>query len=442
MSNPPQVPRRAFAVMPKDRQQALLNKQKKEVPTSRSVSDFLESKIKEYRCDLDYIQCAHEGLVEALDTNLISATEFADALQPFMASARTVSHELKTLNLQRKIMEEDLEEQASNKRRRQGEPDVELLERAYVDSIMPKVMSATAQQQKDKELREHHFNASNFKRDVALYYGIPKGMAYCHLSGEWNAHDVKAAHLVPRSLTGDEISHLFGVRKIVLSDTRNALSLHKNLEIALDSGQIVIVPILEENHTTNPEKAPATDPSRWKCVLTDNSKRYQKALASPAKTWLWDEFDGKELKFRNQNRPAKRYLYFRFIITYIFCKKQSNDLFTKKVEAAARDFWPTPGPYLRKSMLRTLARSISGHELPPSLVDGKTFDDSQYVYEEHKTESAMVAAQDIYDAIIASVKTLPPDDESENATTQDPTEEEGYQSSDDDPVYEDTLEFL
>lgn len=187
------------------------------------MSDFLESKIREYNCDLAYIKCAHEGLLDALNANLISAPEFTEALLPFMASARTVSQELKTLSRQRKIMEEDLEEEASNKRRRQGEPDVELLERAYVDSIMPKVMSATAKQKKDKDFQEHRFNASNFKRDVTTYYGISKGTAYCHLSGEWNARDVKAAHLVPRSLTGDEISHLFGVRKILLSDPRNGI---------------------------------------------------------------------------------------------------------------------------------------------------------------------------------------------------------------------------
>ncbi|KAJ5496895.1 hypothetical protein N7463_008882 [Penicillium fimorum] len=60
-------------------------------------------------------------------------------------------------------------------------------------------------------------------------------------------------------------------------------------------------------------------------------------------------------------------------------------------------------------MLRTLARSISGHQLPESLVEDKTFQDSEHAEGDPGAESGIVAAQSIYEAMIASIKTSVPD---------------------------------
>ncbi|KAJ5384009.1 hypothetical protein N7517_001920 [Penicillium concentricum] len=422
--------------MPPDRQRALLEKDKREPQTCRSVSDFLESKIRDYKVDLDYIQCAHEGLLEARDADMLTGPEYVAALRPFMKSARSASQELKALSCQRKILEEDLEEQASVKRQRQGEPDIEILERAYIDSILPKVMAATAKPPKNKMIVGSQFNACNFKRDVNEYYGIPKKKGFCHLTGNWDPADIKAAHLVPKSLSGDEIAHLFGVETLVLSNPSNALSLHRNIEGALDKGQIVIVPILSDTEITSP--------SRWKCVLTDESIRNLTAITTPSHSWRWNDFDQKELEFLSDTRPAKHFLYFRFIVRYIFCKKRGQVTFTDKVEAAGQ-FWPTPGPYLRKSMLRTLARSISGYQLPASLVDNKTFEDSEHVKGDPGAESGIVAAQSIYEAMIASIKTSVPDEMEERDSEMgqgQALDEDSTSSSGDEPFFEDSMEFL
>ena len=47
--------------------------------------------------------------------------------------------------------------------------------------------------------------------------------------------------------------------------------------------------------------------------------------------------------------------------------------FTSSVEGK-KDFWASPGPYLRQSTLTSLARNISGLELPPSITSN-TFED-------------------------------------------------------------------
>jgi hypothetical protein len=249
-------------------------------PSVRTVSDFLESKVQAYNCELDYLEAAHQGLHCAYDEHQISPEEFRNTMGPFLSNVKQVSEKLETISRQRKILEEDLEESMNVKRRRGGEPSLEMLQRAYSSSLMARVMAASAKQQKKR------FNVSKFKDEVNKYYGINPtngidvGAGYCHVLGKFDATDIKAAHVVPKSLRGDEIAHLFGVKELVSEDPRNgkhpsphyvyfaiaeyilAISLHRTLEGALDCGKIVIVPIAQD------ESEPGV-PSRWKCVLTD-----------------------------------------------------------------------------------------------------------------------------------------------------------------------------
>ena len=82
---------------------------------------------------------------------------------------------------------------------------------------------------------------------------------------------------MPKSLQSEEVSYLFGVGEAVFSSSRNGLfffssicargffdlftglSLHKDVEQALDAGTIVSVPVIRRNET------------HWKCVITDKS---------------------------------------------------------------------------------------------------------------------------------------------------------------------------
>jgi hypothetical protein len=74
------------------------------------------------------------------------------------------------------------------------------------------------------------------------------------------------------------------------------------------------------------------------------------------------------LKFLTPNRPACRYLYLRYVITFLHQKKLGNIEWLNRVEARGY-IWATPGPYLRKSMLLTLARRISDNFLPEVFYD-------------------------------------------------------------------------
>ncbi|KAK2762298.1 hypothetical protein FQN54_001308 [Arachnomyces sp. PD_36] len=207
-----------------------------------------------------------------------------------------------------------------------------------------RVMSATAKQKKQ------NFDQAKFKREVSQYLGAAENITT----------DIKAAHIVPKLLNGDELSFLFGVGKLVLSDRRNGITLHTKIEQGFDSGVIAIVLIAPSNET---------EETKWKCLLIDQSCR---DLVFTARHY-WRELDGKELVFLTENRPARRYLYFRFVMSYLNCKRTGNTEWTKKVDSKTV-FWASPGEYLEKSTLLSLGRNISGFELPPPLYEGNTFD--------------------------------------------------------------------
>ncbi|CDM34646.1 unnamed protein product [Penicillium roqueforti FM164] len=118
-------------------------------------------------------------------------------------------------------------------------------------------------------------------------------------------------------------------------------------------------------------------------------KRFPNEDSANATCTTWDDLDGKELKFLGNARPAKRFLYFRFIITYIHCKKEGMQ------ERTFKDFESTPGT--------------------------------------DKATSRIIVAEDIYQAMIASNKEPPGNDNEE---------EEASNSDSDEPAFTDRIEFL
>jgi hypothetical protein len=89
---------------------------------------------------------------------------------------------------------------------------------------------------------------------------------------------------------------------------------------------------------------------------------------------LFQDLDGQELSFLNDNRPARRYLYFRYIISYLTARKEGNEEWTGDLEIRGT-LWASPGKYLRKSLLRVLAKEVSDTVLPESLTEQTTFEE-------------------------------------------------------------------
>lgn len=171
--------------------------------------------------ELDYIRCVRVGFTQAMEAELISHDKFQHELAPFLRSFRSSSQVIRVVKQQRRLIIEDLDEEVASKRQRiDGPSDQGLLERAYRDTIIARVLGATAKQKSNK------FDQRAFKKAVHAYYGIhehcPSGFSHCHiLNMTLPESSIKAAHLVPKSMTREELSHLFGVEDAVLADPRN-----------------------------------------------------------------------------------------------------------------------------------------------------------------------------------------------------------------------------
>ncbi|CAG7946296.1 unnamed protein product [Penicillium nalgiovense] len=329
-----------------------------------TTSDFLDAKLSELESDLDYIRCVRDGLNEARQTEVIAHEEFQRRIYPFLQAFRASSQTIHVAKRQRRLIIEDVDENVDTKHQPiEGPVDQGLLERAYRDVMIPRVLSASAKRK---------FNQSAFKEKVHNYYGVNErcapGYSWCHVFHQVLPEKyVKAAYLVPKSMTAKKISHLFGVE---------------------DGGTITIVP----------KPGPITFPTEWRCVVLDKSKN-ENIVGYKNNAYIkLKSIDGKALEFITNNRPRQRYLYFCFIIAYLNAKSQgANDAVAKKVEATR--FWPSGGEYLDRSTLVTLARCVSGSELPESLKDN-TFDSGDNSTRD--ADAGTVLGADVRDACSAS----------------------------------------
>lgn len=225
------VPEGISSLMPENRRQALGGHQERSISNlsklsrisqdslQSATSDFLDAKIAAFEDEKEYIGCIKQGLDEISSSGLLSSDTFQTEIGPILTRFRATSQTLDVLKRQRTLIEEDLEVEV--KRRRVTEPsDHGLVERAYVDTIIPRVMGAAAKTEK------HPFDQKKFKKKVNRYYNVPtdsvERTSYCHVLGFYlPASSVKAAPLVPKSLSQEEVCHIFGVQDGVLTDPSN-----------------------------------------------------------------------------------------------------------------------------------------------------------------------------------------------------------------------------
>ncbi|KAI9775410.1 MAG: hypothetical protein M1816_005938 [Peltula sp. TS41687] len=181
----------------------------------------------------------------------------------------------------------------------------------------------------------------------------PKDWARCTLTGKYYMSPlVKAAHIVPASIGVEIASYIFGAEAGArLFSADNCLMLYYMIEQAFDNANLVFVPV-------DPNARPIL---RWKAALINEDARQQQ-LGIPEYPTL-GHLDGKELEFRTNHRPAARFLYYHFIVSLLRCRQYDRtgwqDAWTRY---RTRTPWPTPCPYLRRSMLLTLARATGDVE--------------------------------------------------------------------------------
>lgn len=223
---PPPIPERISSRIPRALQIRITETQQRQAShvshmssisiASSTVSDFLEEKIKS--CDYDYAASMAQvmALQNVRENNVIDKKQYDTEIGPFLAHQAKLVEELGLLRKHRKILTEDMEEEVENagKKSRKDEPAIDFYERAYAETILPRVIGASAKQ------RKQSFKPSIFKQNVLEAYNAFSSecglkTAWCHLSREWiDSDDVKAAHLMPKSLSRREVGYLFGVEEV------------------------------------------------------------------------------------------------------------------------------------------------------------------------------------------------------------------------------------
>ncbi|KAI9761976.1 MAG: hypothetical protein M1840_001505 [Geoglossum simile] len=164
----------------------------------------------------------------------------------------------------------------------------------------------------------------------------------------YNAKDPEDENGLWCPILKDNAGYLFGEPSRgaeIIWSMGNGLVMDNALEKQFDKGDFVLVPI-----PTEPGR-----PSRW---------RFKKI----------GDLDGTELEFKNENRPAHRFLFYHFVSTLLrYVRYEKPGWAEKRVNLPTGKIWATPGPYLRKSMLRVLANVIGNCE-PSEEVFDRVFD--------------------------------------------------------------------
>lgn len=182
----------------------------------------------------------------------------------------------------------------------------------YVDLMIARFRHTTTSKGQTRQTSMQN----RFQKDVFKHYdGIALAHEHwCPIAQRWYGM-YKVARLVPYNIGGANCDYLFGKPDTTqghLMSPSNGLALKHYFADALDDGAIVIVPAsrgdvdpetnekVDFEHDEEPYKIRVLTPS-WPC-------RYDFNLSDESNP------DGRILKFRNEHRPMKRYLWFRAII--------------------------------------------------------------------------------------------------------------------------------
>ncbi|KUJ10066.1 uncharacterized protein LY89DRAFT_268856 [Mollisia scopiformis] len=395
---PPTIPPRVSSLLgPSMKEEVSAIKQRKVSAQSArssasSVPKFIEAQIEVLESDIELADVTIKHLGNRLKRKEMTKAEFdehkATVEDDIELEAKRI--ELFQVKNQYKFFQDDLEEMR---------PSRETIETAYVGLMSSACKKAVVKQKSEYEgnMRQRKekkgFDQHKFKKDVLAFYAAERPNEdtnsndhYCVLTGWYSTLTtpnslktvVKAAHIVPKSIDGKALSYLFGVTgSAMLGDANNGLPLHNFIEAALDAGRVIIVAKPGTTERNVVFQLVLLDKSLEKMPIRDDIK--------------FKDIDGQELRFLNDNRPAKRYLYFKFVMTYIRCLEEDDSLklaIMDKLEGKG-NMWATAGKYLRKSTLLILAKSAHDNFLPEIFFEN-TFDTARYSSTLPKEEDELV----------------------------------------------------
>ncbi|KAK2821807.1 hypothetical protein FQN49_007651 [Arthroderma sp. PD_2] len=323
-------------------------------------SDFLAAKIDALESEVYHIEDCKSVVHGLSRLRRLPPIVASESLKNLARASTPLNEERRVIKRQKKAVQDDMQD---------AMPEYNQLGSAYADAMVAKVASAAGNQPKVK------FKANDFRIAVENFY-------------EASRMDVT----------------------ITIDDPRNGLMLDKRIATAMDTGNVVIVPV----------GPPADEESiEWKILVTDSALRKHVA----ADGVKWNAIHGKTLTFLGRKRPAKRYLYFRYIMTYLMLKNKGRLDWVQEVETGGC-MWATPGKYLRRSMLINLARRVSNCYLPEVFYKTSTFDNTDPDVTADSPDSEEFLTINLANSILTTSATLTDQNEENEVEDEDESVEE------------------
>ncbi len=239
---------------------------------------------------------------------------------------------------------------------------------------------------------------SNFRQALIKHYDAahpdPKmETLWCPITRRWVSYtDMTAAHVFG-FCSGEEMMYsIFGreAAESELSSPLNGILMSTKADQLFDKGRYVKVPALDENATPEENREWHDDPSKpYKIrVVESNTDDMTKYIDDNKKTWA--ELDDELVEFRTSFRPRARYLYFHYVCSMLRRAWKTPKKETVLVDQLGKKFWGTPGPYMRRAMLKAFVTEV-GHEFE-DILEGAQSDEDE---EEQDDTALAVAAEQI-----------------------------------------------
>lgn len=390
---------------------SLLNSRKRKTTelltegSPKVTANFLNWRLAVVRSTISYNEVQKKALREGDSFFDTSSKSRAELLSEVEQEDRDLENEEKVLMSQRKTLEEDLKDIVTAKQEIEPAYFTEVRD-AYINELRWSLYAASRANQKIPGEKVPRLERKPFRTTVEEYLGTrcnvkDEQLAWCNVMGLWfDPAQIKCAHIVPYSWNLKDTSHMFGSGEPALVSKRNGLSLLAKIEEAFDNCWIAFVPI-----TIDPT------PTQWKVVLLntlveDNTIFTQFRDSPNQKIWRWRDIHGRHLQFKNDNRPARRFLYMRYTLAWLHAEEKKWPDFKSRVPPGT--VWATPNKpegYLRKSILLELGKK-TGDKLPQDLISAGAFEDPGTSSIVNDRVAAMTIAQN-FQAHLGGVRDVP-----------------------------------
>jgi len=166
-----------------------------------SVTQFVGAKIEETAAVVEYADELRLMSAQQYDEKRISKNQHEEIIAEIEKSSIPKEQELRILKRQKKTLQDEITEETGN-------PSLERLENAYASVLLRRVSASAAVQKKE------NFNSQKFRNSLLTYYDANEpadgGRVWCVVMGWENPKHVKAAHIVPKVMEGDEVANMFG----------------------------------------------------------------------------------------------------------------------------------------------------------------------------------------------------------------------------------------